>query len=100
MRRIQQLKFERAPAGRRIKVSQHDTLDICGYLVDAEILAAVLCPDNRMLWAFISDGKGRVEPVAVDEEHCIWLQDSDLIRGAKDDPQDVGAVKRRRQAKR
>ena len=77
--------------GRRIIVQQHDTLVVCGFEIDAEILAAVLDPANRTLWAFIHSTDGaKIEPCAVDEERCIWLEESDLFRGAKDDPQWTG----------
>ena len=77
---------------RRIRVRQIDELEICGFIIDAEILAAVLNPENRVLWSFIGDGEGRVQPVPVQEEMCIWLLPSDLVRTTKDEVQYVGAT--------
>lgn len=72
-----------SPRGRRIKVQQFDELEICGFIVDAEILAAVLDPRNRTLWAFVNDGKGRVQPTAYTEEQVIWLTPEDIAVGVK-----------------
>jgi hypothetical protein len=96
-RLIKGVRFEKSQPEprRRIKVKQTDELEICGFIVDAEILAAVLDPENRVLWSFIGDGEGRVQPVPVQEEMCIWLLPSDLVRTAKDEVQYVGAVKKR-----
>jgi len=93
--RFQQPRPEVKPVGKLIKVGQHDTLEICGFEIDAETLAAVLDPDNRLLWTFVSDGAGRVQPCGIDEAKCVWLEDSDLVRKGKDDPQYVGAVERK-----
>lgn len=69
------------PVGRRIKVNQYDTLIIANFEIDAEILSAVLDPDNRVLWAFVHGAGGKVQPTAYNEEHCIWLEQTDIDAG-------------------
>jgi hypothetical protein len=49
-----------------------DTLVINGLEIDASILAAVIVPNNRLLWAFVRNGN-TVQAVAYDEEKVIWL---------------------------
>jgi hypothetical protein len=87
-------------AGRRIQVYAEDTLLIGGFEVQAEILTAVLDPKVRALWAFVHDEEGRCQPTPVTEEQCIWLQNSDMQRGPKDEPQWIGSVQRARRYKR
>ena len=80
--------------GRRIQVQQHDVLCITRFEIDAEILAAVLDPKNRCLWAFVhAEGGAKVQPTPFDESRVLWLEDSDLSRSSKDEPQWTGQTK-------
>ena len=65
---------------RRLLINKNDTLVIGGYEIDASILADIIKPDKRLLWAFVANGD-QVQPIAFSEEHCIWLLDSDLEKG-------------------
>lgn len=80
------------PAERRIVAGQRDVIEVCGFEVDAEILAAVLDPENRLLWAFVHGPDGRVQPVGIGEDKCVWLEDSDLFRSPKDGPAWTGST--------
>ena len=70
--------------GRRIKVQQNDQFEVAGFVIDAEILAPMLDPSVRCLWAFVHDGAGKVQPVPYTEERVIWLQEDDLRRAGSE----------------
>jgi hypothetical protein len=65
---------------RRIELRKDDVLVVNGYELDAGALESILDPEARVLWAFVKNETGDVRPVAFNETHCIWLQDSDLVR--------------------
>ena len=90
MRRLPTFSRPVTATRRRIKIQQTDILEICGMEVDAEILAVVFATDTRALWAFVDDGKGRIQPTPFTEDQVIWLLPADVERAAKDDPQYVG----------
>ena len=64
---------------RRLVVHKDDVLVIGGLELEASILAAMLEPGKRLLWAFIHEG-GDVRPAAYSEDQCIWLEPADLDR--------------------
>ena len=64
---------------RRVVVHKDDVLVIGGLELEASILAAMLEPGKRLLWAFIHEG-GDVRPAAYSEDQCIWLEPADLDR--------------------
>jgi hypothetical protein len=71
------------PVGRRIVVGKQDVLVLGQYEVDATILAQMLDPRNRVLWATL-ECDGRLQCIPYDETRCIWLTDDDLVRTNKD----------------
>jgi hypothetical protein len=64
---------------RNIIVQKTDRLIVGGLEIEGETLASILNTEARVLWAFMRKD-GTIQPVAFNEEHCIWLQDSDLER--------------------
>ena len=68
---------------RRIVVRKDDVLIVNGLALDGEVLKDMMDPSKRLLWAFVRKDND-VQPCAYSEEHCIWLQDSDLERSAND----------------
>ena len=62
---------------RRIEVWADDTVVIGDYAVSAEILATILNPDARLLWAFI-EKNGKLQPIPYGEDKVIWLTDNDF----------------------
>ena len=64
---------------RRLVVHKDDVLVIGGLELEASILAAMLEPGKRLLWAFIHEG-GDVRPAAYSEDQCIWLEPAYLDR--------------------
>ena len=71
--------------GRTIFVEPADTLVINGWEVDAVTLAEVIAPAKRVLWAFIENDTGRLQPIAFNEEKdCIWLTEHDIAVGVDD----------------
>ena len=50
-----------------------------GVEIPADVLAVIVHPTARVLWAFIQE-HGRVRPVAYDETRVIWLLPEDLTR--------------------
>ncbi len=47
--------------------------------IPADVLAVIVHPRARVLWAFIQEF-GRIQPVAYDETRVIWLTEEDLTR--------------------
>lgn len=66
---------------RRIVVRKDDMLIVNGIELDGAILKEIVSPSKRLLWAFVRNANGDVQPHAVSEEHCIWLLESDLSTG-------------------
>ena len=66
--------------GRRIAARAADTIVIGQYEIDVDVLEQVLSPNNRVLWAFVKQHDGRIQPVPYDETRCIWLSEDDLVR--------------------
>ena len=71
--------FQDTRSKRRLVVRKDDELVIGGLELEASILAAMLEPGKRLLWAFIHEG-GDVRPAAYSEDQCIWLEPADLVR--------------------
>lgn len=69
---------------RRIKPLRGDKILIGGYEVDFSTLEMMFNPEARMLWAFIRNAEGEVQPVSYAEDRVIWLQDEDLVRSKTD----------------
>jgi hypothetical protein len=66
---------------RRVIVRKDDVLVVDGLELDASILRAMLEPDKRILWAFVRSEDGEsIQPLAISEERCIWLEPTDLER--------------------
>ncbi len=63
---------------RRIVVRKDDVLVVNGVDLDGEILKEIVSPSKRLLWAFVKNENGDVQPIPFSEEQCVWLQDSDL----------------------
>jgi hypothetical protein len=61
----------------RKTVYKDDTIVIGDYSVSAEVLATIINPDARLLWAFI-EKDGRIQPVPYGEDKVIWLTDNDF----------------------
>jgi hypothetical protein len=56
-------------------------LVVAGYEVAADILAEIINPKARLLWAFEkSDDGTRIMPVCYDETKVLWLTDKDIER--------------------
>lgn len=66
--------------GRQHIVRRGDTIVVGGNELDAAVLEQLVNPDKRMLWAFVRNDSGDVQPVAYDETRIIWLADEDLVR--------------------
>ena len=64
-------------AGRRIIVRKDDELVYHGWVIDVEVLDAIIDPGARVLWAFERKA-GRVQPTAYTEADCIWLDQKDI----------------------
>jgi len=64
---------------RAIRVTEQDTLLINGYRVSGEVLAMIIDPDPRVLWAFVRQNKN-IQPIPYTEEKLIWLTPADLER--------------------
>jgi len=62
-------------------IKPDDEIELSGFIIDAEILASVLDPSVRALWAFVDDGKGNVQPVPYAEDRVIWLEEQDIAVG-------------------
>jgi hypothetical protein len=72
---------ERPMLRRRIIIRDDDVLVVGGFEMDAAVLKAMLDINRRLLWTFVHSEDGEsVQPIAISEERCIWLQDSDLER--------------------
>jgi len=67
-------------AQRRVNLAKTDRVFYNGYEIDVAVLEAITKPEARVLWAFLAHEDGKVQPVPYDETHCVWLQDSDLVR--------------------
>lgn len=68
-------------APRRVRVMPGDEIELAGFIIDADILGALMDPANRALWSFVDDGKGRVQPIPYTEDRVIWLSDKDVAVG-------------------
>lgn len=64
----------------RIRVRKGDVLIIDGLELDGATLRMILKPEARVLWAFLRNKSGDIQPVPYDENHVIWLQENDLER--------------------
>ncbi len=60
-------------------VDKNDVVVYGGVEIPADVLAVIVHPTARVLWAFIQE-QGRVQPVAYDESRVIWLTSEDLTR--------------------
>ena len=67
---------------RRVAVRTNDILVVNGYELDAAILADIVTPNKRLLWAFVENTDGSIQPVAYSEDRVIWLSKEDLKRTA------------------
>jgi hypothetical protein len=47
-------------------------LDLDGVAISAKVLTAIVDPERRTLYRFISDGKS-ITAIPFTEEHVIWL---------------------------
>jgi hypothetical protein len=65
---------------RRLVVQKSDILVFNGMELDASILDEMLVGDKRLLWAFVKNTQGDVQPVSYTEDRVIWLTDDDLVR--------------------
>ena len=66
--------------GHRLVVQKDDTLVVEGWEVEASVLAEIIKPDKRVLWAFVKSEDGQLQPVPYTEDRVVWLQDGDLER--------------------
>ena len=66
--------------GRRIVVHDDDVLMVGSLALDGEVLKAIVNPKKRLLWYFMRNENGDVQPVALDETKVIWLTDNDCER--------------------
>jgi len=67
-------------ARRRLVVSKDDVLVIKGMELDVSILEEMLVGDKRLLWAFLKNESGDLQPVPYSEDKVIWLTSDDLVR--------------------
>lgn len=68
---------------RRIRIQRDDVLIVGAYEFDANVLAQMLRPRVRALWAFIANKEsGNIQPVMYTEDRVIWLQDEDKVTHA------------------
>jgi hypothetical protein len=70
--------------GRYVTVRRGDTVVVAGHELDVTVLEQIVNPDPRVLWAFVRNDAGDVQPVAYDETRVIWLADEDLVRNDRD----------------
>lgn len=54
-------------------VQAGDVIVMDGVEIGADVLAAILHPDARLLWAFLKRN-GQIHPVCYDEGRVIWIQ--------------------------
>ncbi len=59
------------------RLAAEDFIILNNYKIGVDVLHALINPDARLLWAFIKKDD-RIQAVAYDEAHCIWLEPSDL----------------------
>jgi hypothetical protein len=64
----------------RIVVRRGDELLFRGWVIDADVLDAIVNPGARVLWSFEKKA-GRVQPTAFTEDDCIWLSQKDVDVG-------------------
>jgi len=65
---------------RRLQIRTGDLLVVKGFELQAEVLEQIINPDNRVLWAFVRNDHGDLQPVPYDESRVVWLADDDIIR--------------------
>jgi hypothetical protein len=65
---------------RRLVVQKDDVLVVKGMELDVAILEEMLVGDKRLLWAFLKNEAGDLQPVPYSEDKVIWLTDDDLVR--------------------
>jgi len=60
-------------------VDKNDVVVYGGVEIPADVLAVIVHPTARVLWAF-KEEFGRIQPIAFDESRVIWLTEEDLTR--------------------
>lgn len=61
-----------------VAVRKNSIIEYRGMKFDTAVLDAVLNTDARLLWVFLKDKDGTVQPVPYSEEKVIWLEETDL----------------------
>ncbi len=61
-------------------IERGDTLVMDGMEVDADCVAVMVQPKNRLLWAFVLRN-GKIQPVGYDESKVLWLTEEDYAKG-------------------
>ena len=70
--------------GRYVTVRKGDTLVVAGHELDVTVLEQIVNPEPRILWAFVRNDAGDIQPVAYDEARVIWLTEEDMVRADND----------------
>lgn len=65
---------------KRVSLGRGEVLVYKGVDIDRDVLDAIVDTKKRLLWAFVRGEGGVVRAVAYSEEHCIWLEESDMPR--------------------
>ena len=78
-------RVEETTESRQVLLSSGETLLYRGIEIPTEMLDAVLeSGSKRVLWAFVRGENKDIMAVPYDEEHVIWMAESDVVR-----PEDV-----------
>jgi hypothetical protein len=67
-------------AQERVVVGKRDIIEYRGRTISAAVLDAITDTNARLLWAFMKDADGNVQPVAYTEDKVIWMTDADVLR--------------------